>query len=260
MRERWFELDNIVETNKKFYDEYAPDYDVSRKGFYKLERERIQKDLGVFFRSKVFPKVIVDVGCGTGFYALNAVAMGAQEVHCVDISSGFLNTAKSQIEKEYPSVNVYTHQMDLSTFIIEETEVCNRTDLFLMGGVLQYVPTYDAVLQKLIQCAPRANYYISSTVYPGIKVCNVEKALITVDYALYRAIKNIPKAPKSSLPKVTLRIEPEILNQLFYQAGLHINFSRYTSFHTKMISELQQKISNITPDMGIYFTLIACQN
>ena len=260
MRERWFALDNIIETNKKFYDEYAQGYDVSRKGFYELEKERIQKDLGFFFQDQVFPKVIVDVGCGTGFYALNAVAMGAQEVHCVDISSGFLNTAKSQIEKKYPSVNVYTHQMDLSSFITEKTEICNQTDLFLMGGVLQYVPVYDVVLQNLIQCAPRANYYISSTIYPGIKVPVLEKALVTVDYALYRAIKNIPKAPKISYPKVTLGIEPEILNQLFYQAGLHINFSRYTSFHTKIMSKLQQKMSNIIPNMGSYITLIACHN
>ena len=95
-------MNNIIEINKKFYDEYAPNYDISREGFYQLEKNRIQKDLNVFAEETVFPKVVVDVGCGTGFYALNAVRMGAQELHCMDISSGFLNTAKSQIEKENP--------------------------------------------------------------------------------------------------------------------------------------------------------------
>ena len=253
-------MNNIIEINKKFYDEYAPNYDISRAGFYELEKNRIQNDLSIFTEDRVFPKVVVDVGCGTGFYALNAVRMGAQELHCMDISSGFLNTAKSQIEKEYPSVNVYTHQMDLSTFITQKTEICNRTDLFLMGGVLQYVPAYDAVLQNLLQCAPRANYYISSIIYSGIKFSSVEKALVAIDYSLYRAIEDIPKVPKNSNPKVTLKIDPDLLNNLFCKAGLQINFSRYTSFHTKFMSQLQQKLSNKIPNLGRYFTLIARQN
>lgn len=253
-------MDNIIETNKKFYDEYAPNYDLSREGFYQLEKERIQNDFSVFTEERAFPKVVVDVGCGTGFYGLNAVRMGAQEVHCMDISSGFLKKAKSKIEKEYPSVTVYTHQMDLSTFIIEKDEICNRTDLFVMGAVLQYVPAYEAVLHNLIQCAPQANYYISSTIYPGIKVSSVEQALITVDYALYRAIKSIPNLPPKSHSKVTLKVDPDVLNQMFYQAGLQISMSRYTSFHTKFMRKLQQKISSVIPNMGSYFTLIACHN
>ena len=253
-------MQNIVETNKKFYDEYASDYDISRKGFYEIEKKRIQNDLSIFFQDQAFPKVVVDVGCGTGFYSINAVRMGAQEVHCIDISSGFLNTSKSQIEKEYPSVNVYTHQMDLNTFITEKTDICSRTDLFLMGGVLQHVPGYDAVLQNLIQRAPRANYYISSTVHPEINVPGLEKAFATIDYSLYRILESIPKIPKNPYPKVTLKVDPVLLNQLFYQAGLDVSLSRYTSFHTKLISKLQQKVSNIIPNMGRYFTLIACQN
>ena len=253
-------MDEIIEINKKFYDEYALNYDTSREGFYELEKDRIQNDLSVFFDVQAFPKVVLDVGCGTGFYALNAAMMGAQELHCIDISSSFLKMAKSQIEKKYPSVVVYTHQTDLRNFMIEKPEICNRANLFVMGAVLQYVPGYDAILQNLIRCAPQANYYISSTIYPETKVSCVEKALISVDYALYRKMKNIPKVPKKTYPKVTLKVDPEVMEQIFDQAGLNIIISRYTSFHTKFMSKLHQKMCNVIPNMGSYFTLIACQN
>ena len=247
----------VVNTNKAFYRVCARDYDKGREDFYRMERRRIDRELLQFYRGSGSPWTALDVGCGTGLFALAAARAGATTMHCLDIEAEFLHTTAARLATEHPSIEVVEHEIDFGTLVRDRAEICKEVDLVVLGAVVQYIPDCEEVLRSFIKAAPRARFLISSTRWPNLGCRWLENGMIVADYSLHRFFRRAKKRKDLPDSKISLSVDPLALEQMFQACGMRTCLRRYTSFHTSLFNNAHRLLMPLLPGLGTYFTLAA---
>lgn len=128
----------------KFFDHFATTFD----GFYDGKRNKFMRTIDQKFRADMFIRfaltfqgmkdysnsTILDVGCGSGVYIIEALKRGAKFVTGVDSARGMVELAKSKLSdfKEFNG----RYSLILSDFL--ETEV-EKHDYTIVMGVMDYI-------------------------------------------------------------------------------------------------------------------------
>lgn len=91
----------VQRINELCYDFFDEGYEAAHPEIFKCEKERWERIAKLFVKS-INPKVIVDIGTGTGFVPLTIAKLAgkADTFICTDISEGILSVAKRNICKQ----------------------------------------------------------------------------------------------------------------------------------------------------------------
>lgn len=254
----------VLEGNRAFYKACARNYDSGRQHSFRRERNRVVEDL-LWFEG-FFPlrgAVVLDVGCGTGFFGLVAAEQGADHIHCLDIEPLFLEQTRRRLAENHPRVRVTCHQSDLGAFVADRADLLPSIDIWIMGSVLQYVPECDALLAGVaeLQRNRPGGFYITSTRRPsGQGWPRFERVLARCDYALHRLLHRSDRAQRG-LPgtKVTLQVDPQQLERILGSQGFATRLQVYSAFHTLVFSGLHRIFRRLFPFLGTHFTLLAAK-
>jgi len=252
----------VVRGNAEFYRTCAAEYDGGREYFYRHERIRIGADLEWLASFHPLEEAeVLDVGCGTGFYAEIAAALGAGHLHCLDLNETLLEAAWARILVANPQARVNCYLADLGSFADERADLLPRVDIWLMGSVIQYVPAPEAVLSALAK--GRGGFYISSTRLPdGGRCPRFEILLARLDYLAHRLVHPASRTAARSAQastKVTLEVDPWRLEQVLAAAGLQTRLYSYSAFHTVFFNRLHSFLRRFFPGLGSHFTLLAAR-
>ena len=126
---------------------------------YRLERSTFWRWVNTTLRKAVFErytitfeqagdvtgKKILDVGCGSGVYAVDFARRGAQRVVGVDFSSNMLNLAAQEAKQHHVADRCAFIQADFL-----EADVKEKFDISIAMGVFDYVPDQVAFLRKMV--------------------------------------------------------------------------------------------------------------
>lgn len=252
--------DEILERNRAFYQACALNYDAGRRFSFRREGARVAADLswlGQFIA--IEEAVVLDVGCGTGFYALAAAGQGARKFHCLDIEPVFLEETGKRLLTAHPEAQVHCHQADLESFVRERADLLPDIDIWIMGSVLQYVPEHVALLTKMARAVRHGCFYLTSTRLPGGgRWPRLESVLARFDYALHRLLHPGERGQKGlPVTKVTLEVDPQVLERVFREQGFTTRLYTYSAFHTLLFSGLHRLLRRPLPSLGTHFTLLA---
>lgn len=250
----------ILRDNREFYQACAPAYDAGRQFSYLREQARVRADLEwIGSSSPLAGAAVMDIGCGTGYYAMMAVSLGVAKVHLLDLNQVFLESAREKVLNTRPGTHVHCHLADLGSFIRERADLLRDIDIYLMGGVVQYVPDHEAVLGKLAADLGQGCFYITSTLVPGGgRYRRIEDLLARIDYFVHRVLHPGSRGQRHLPPnKVTLPVDPQRLQQLYADRGYELRFYTYSSFHNLVFDHLHRALRRLFPSMGSRFTLIA---
>ena len=146
---------NYRDTVRRRFEQDAKSFDA----IYRLERSPFWRWVNMTFRKAVFErynitfeqagdvtgKEILDVGCGSGVYAVDFAQRGARRVVGVDLAGNMLELARQEAEQ---------HQVaDRCTFIeadFLELDLNDTFDISIAMGVFDYVPNQVAFLRKMV--------------------------------------------------------------------------------------------------------------
>ena len=144
-----------LDTVRRRFERDAESFDA----IYRLERSPFWRWVNTTFRKAVFErytitfdragdvtgKKILDVGCGSGVYAVDFARRGARHVVGIDLSNNMLRLAAQEAEQ---------HQVaDRCTFIradFLELDLKETFDISIAMGVFDYVPDQVAFLRKMV--------------------------------------------------------------------------------------------------------------
>jgi 2-polyprenyl-3-methyl-5-hydroxy-6-metoxy-1,4-benzoquinol methylase len=142
-------------------DEVRHRFEWDAKNFdaiYRLERSRASRWFNQLFRKAVFQryditfaqagnvtdKSILDIGCGSGIYAVDFARRGAKRVLGVDFSGNMLTIAREEAERQHVDEICEFRQADFSEATFEET-----FDVSIAMGVFDYLPNPAPFLKKM---------------------------------------------------------------------------------------------------------------
>jgi 2-polyprenyl-3-methyl-5-hydroxy-6-metoxy-1,4-benzoquinol methylase len=125
---------------------------------YRLERSRASRWFNQIFRKAVFQryeitfaqagdvagKSILDIGCGSGIYAVDFARRGARRVLGVDFSGNMLRLAREEAARRSVDKVCEFRQTDFSEAAFDES-----FDVAIAMGVFDYLPTPAPFLQKM---------------------------------------------------------------------------------------------------------------
>ena len=126
---------------------------------YRLERSPFWRWVNTTFRRAVFErytitfeqagdvtgKEVLDVGCGSGVYAVDFARRGARRVVGVDFSANMLQLAREEAERHQVADRCEFIQADFL-----EIQPNNTFDISIAMGVFDYVPDQVAFLRKMV--------------------------------------------------------------------------------------------------------------
>jgi 2-polyprenyl-3-methyl-5-hydroxy-6-metoxy-1,4-benzoquinol methylase len=110
-------------------------------------------------------RTVIDVGCGDGFYALEAKRAG-KWVHAIDIAAGMVDRVREHVDR--------ADVADLEAFDPGRTY-----DVVICSGVLDFVPNPEIAFQRLCRLVSRDGRLVVQVPragWPGLAY-RVEKAL-----------------------------------------------------------------------------------
>ena len=146
---------SYLDTVRQRFERDAQSFDA----IYRLERSPFWRWVNMTLRKAVFErytitfdqagdvtgKKILDVGCGSGVYAVDFARRGARHVVGVDFSNNMLKLAAQEAEQ---------HQVaDRCTFVqadFLELDLKDTFDISIAMGVFDYVPDQVAFLRKMV--------------------------------------------------------------------------------------------------------------
>ena len=127
-------MESVLKKNKTFFRDCAARYDQGREHFYFHESRRVRQDLQWIGQHKrLLGATVMDVGCGTGFYALMAAEYGIKKAHCLDIDSTFLEITADKLQDIDGAIEVVPHLSDLEAFAGVESADKSEIDLYIYG-------------------------------------------------------------------------------------------------------------------------------
>jgi ubiquinone/menaquinone biosynthesis C-methylase UbiE len=126
---------------------------------YRLERSPFWRWVNTTFRKAVFErynitfeqagdvtgKSILDVGCGSGVFAVDFARRGAQRVVGIDLSNNMLKLARQEAEQHQVADRCEFIQADFLELDLED-----KFDTSIAMGVFDYVPDQVTFLRKMV--------------------------------------------------------------------------------------------------------------
>ena len=147
--------ENHRETVRRRFERDAQSFDA----IYRLERSPFWRWVNTTFRKAVFErytitfeqagdvtgKDILDVGCGSGVYAVDFARRGARRVVGVDFSGNMLSRARQEAERHQVADRCEFFQADFLVLNLED-----KFDISIAMGVFDYVPDQVTFLRKMV--------------------------------------------------------------------------------------------------------------
>ncbi len=136
-----------------FYNDYSRNYEkVIRLPL--VDRFMINRDRAVFdFLPNSKDSVILDFGCGTGYYLMPLVK-SAKKIVAIDASKGMIEVLRKRINK-YRIKKIKTRIASIENFETKE-----KFDLILSIGVFNYLDDIELVLSKTYNLLKRGGTFI----------------------------------------------------------------------------------------------------
>ncbi|MDL2254034.1 class I SAM-dependent methyltransferase [Ruminococcaceae bacterium OttesenSCG-928-I18] len=103
-------------------------------------------------------KEVLDLGCGFGWHCAYAARQGAKRVVGVDLSEKMLAVAKKQ--NAFPNVEYRCHTLD------EIEEPPDSFDIVLSSLALHYLPSFDAVCEKVAGVLRAGGLFVFTVEHP----------------------------------------------------------------------------------------------
>ncbi len=146
---------NYRDTVRRRFEQDAKSFDA----IYRLERSPFWRWVNMTFRKAVFErynitfeqagdvtgKEILDVGCGSGVYAVDFAQRGARRVVGVDLAGNMLELARQEAERHQVADRCEFIQADFLELDLKDT-----FDISIAMGVFDYVPNQAAFLRKMV--------------------------------------------------------------------------------------------------------------
>jgi 2-polyprenyl-3-methyl-5-hydroxy-6-metoxy-1,4-benzoquinol methylase len=143
------------DTVRRRFERDAQSFDA----IYRLERSPFWRWVNTTFRKAVFErytitfeqagdvtgKKILDVGCGSGVYAVDFARRGARRVVGIDFSNSMLELARQEAEQHRVVDRCEFIQADFLDFDFKE-----EFDISIAMGVFDYVPEQVNFLRKMV--------------------------------------------------------------------------------------------------------------
>jgi 2-polyprenyl-3-methyl-5-hydroxy-6-metoxy-1,4-benzoquinol methylase len=144
-----------LDTVRRRFERDAESFDA----IYRLERSPFWRWVNTTFRKAVFErynitfeqagdvtgKKILDVGCGSGVYAVDFARRGARRVVGIDLSNNMLKLARQEAEQHRVADRCEFIRADFF-----EVDLEDRFDISIAMGVFDYVPDQVAFLRKMV--------------------------------------------------------------------------------------------------------------
>ena len=139
MRNKW---QNSAVQFDNLYTGAAFECNIPYFGTYLTTKLNQRLENALTFLEFVHARKVIDLGCGTGTFAVKAALKGV-EVHGYDISEEAIKIAKIKAEEIGVSDRCFFYEVDISTIDFPDAEAW--FDL----GCLQYVPNISLVINKV---------------------------------------------------------------------------------------------------------------
>ena len=144
-----------MDTVRQRFERDAQSFDA----IYRLERSPFWRWVNTTFRKAVFDrynitfdqagdvtdKKILDVGCGSGVYAVDFARRGARRVVGIDFSDKMLELASQEAEQHQVADRCKFIRADFLALDLKET-----FDVSIAMGVFDYIPEQVAFLRKMV--------------------------------------------------------------------------------------------------------------
>jgi ubiquinone/menaquinone biosynthesis C-methylase UbiE len=103
-------------------------------------------------------KTILDIGCGTGQFAMYCIENGASKVLGIDISRNMIDQAKKENKHE---------KIDYICTPIEDLKLQNQTfDIIISSLAIHYIKNYSALIKKVSRLLNQDGEFTFSTEHP----------------------------------------------------------------------------------------------
>jgi SAM-dependent methyltransferase len=139
MHSKW--KNNAVHFDK-LYTGAAPECRIPYFGTYLRTKLNQRLENALTFVKFIHAKKVIDLGCGTGTFAIKAASKGI-EVHGYDISEEAIKIARMKAEEAGVSDRCYFYEVDITTTDFPDAEA------WLDLGCLQYVSDITTVINKI---------------------------------------------------------------------------------------------------------------
>jgi cyclopropane fatty-acyl-phospholipid synthase-like methyltransferase len=164
-------LDNFLREPKEFWEDFYVDR-TKEIPFFKIQGP--DENLVDYFDKGLFPKKVLELGCGPGRNAIYMAKKGC-EVDALDIAENAINWAKERANEEEVSINF--HCSSLFDFEFEP----NSYDFIYDCGLFHHLaPHRRLTYLEIIRKALKAGGYF------GIVCFNTDGALDTPDWEIYK--------------------------------------------------------------------------
>ena len=144
-------LDTVRERFERDARSFDAIYRLERSPFWRLVNTTLRKavferyDITFEQAGDVTGKKILDVGCGSGVYAVDFARRGARRVVGVDFSGNMLELAREEAERHRVADRCEFIQADFL-----ELELEDKFDISIAMGVFDYVPDQVTFLRKMV--------------------------------------------------------------------------------------------------------------
>ncbi|MFA6468665.1 MAG: class I SAM-dependent methyltransferase [Bacteroidota bacterium] len=149
-------MSTLLDRQRFYWNRTVSDFD----SIYSQEKSFVGKLLDKIFRNDMYGrfdytfrksapvvgKTFLDIGCGTGRYAIEFARQGASKVVGLDIAEKMIEVCKDRSQKEGLSKNMFFYHTDLLTF--QEKE---KYDICIGIGLFDYIQNPTPVVQKMFE-------------------------------------------------------------------------------------------------------------
>lgn len=145
-------LDTVRERFERDAQSFDAIYRLERSAFWRLVNTTLRKavferyDIAFDRAGDVTGKKILDVGCGSGVYAVDFARRGARRVIGIDLSTNMLKLANQEAEQHRVADRCAFIRADFLELDLKDT-----FDISIAMGVFDYVPDQVAFLRKMVE-------------------------------------------------------------------------------------------------------------